>query len=112
VADDVNTAVEARTPENDSLIWNLSRKSRMAIEGRTSENSLPSNLTNYINMASKAHAPESDNLSMDRENPQIMKGSQIEGYCDVTGRARDLYLVGMFSILSCSLTSLQRQFYR
>jgi hypothetical protein len=45
VADDVNTAVKERIPENDGLIWNLSHKSNTATKRCPTEISLLENLT-------------------------------------------------------------------
>jgi hypothetical protein len=53
-------------------------------------------------MAIRACAPERSNLLRNREAMQMVKESLDEGYCDVSGRAGDLDLVGMCSALSCN----------
>lgn len=64
-------------------------------------------------MAMKACAPEKSNLLRNREEMQMVKESLDEGYCDVTGRACDLDLIGMCSNSSFDfLIPLQRRIYR
>ncbi|KAI0252773.1 hypothetical protein BJV78DRAFT_1198868 [Lactifluus subvellereus] len=53
-----------------------------------------SNIANNIDMAIKACTPERSNLLRNREEMQTVKESLDEGYCDVSGRAGDLDLVG------------------
>ncbi|KAH9039973.1 hypothetical protein EDB84DRAFT_1476646 [Lactarius hengduanensis] len=53
-----------------------------------------SNIANNINMAIGACAPERGNLLRNREEMQTVKESLDEGYCDVSGRAGELNLVG------------------
>ena len=50
-------------------------------------------------MAIRACAPERSNLLRNREEMQMVKESLDEGYCDVSGRAGDLDLVGTCSAL-------------
>ncbi|KAI0299353.1 hypothetical protein B0F90DRAFT_1810632 [Multifurca ochricompacta] len=52
------------------------------------------NIANNIDMAIRACAPERSNLLRNREEMQVVKESLDEGYCDVSGRAGDLDLVG------------------
>ncbi len=56
---------------------------------------LHSRLANNINMAIGACAPERSNLLRNREEMQMVRESLDEGYCDVSGRAGELNLVGM-----------------
>jgi hypothetical protein len=66
----------------------------------------PFHLANNIDMAIRACAPEKNNLLRNREAMQMVKESLDEGYCDVSGRAGDLDLIGMCSVLSCDLLCL------
>jgi hypothetical protein len=56
---------------------------------------LQSCLANNIDMAIRACAPERRSLLRNREEMQMVKESLDEGYCDVSGRAGELTLVGM-----------------
>lgn len=53
-----------------------------------------SNIANNIDMAIRACAPERSNLLRNREEMQTVRESLDEGYCDVSGRAGELNLVG------------------
>ncbi len=50
-------------------------------------------------MAIRACAPERGSLLKNREEMQVVRESLDEGYCDVSGRAGELNLVGMSPIL-------------
>jgi len=65
-------------------------------------------------MAIKACAPERSNLLRNREEMQMVKESLDEGYCDVSGRAGDLDLVGTCSafVVRSSLSPYQHQIHR
>ena len=52
-------------------------------------------------MAIRACAPERSNLLRNREEMQMVKESLDEGYCDVSGRAGELNLVGMCAVPLC-----------
>lgn len=56
---------------------------------------------NNIDMAISACAPERSNLLRNREEMQMVKESLDEGYCDVSGRAGELNLIGMCLIPLC-----------
>ncbi|THH10017.1 hypothetical protein EW146_g8507 [Bondarzewia mesenterica] len=53
-----------------------------------------SNIASNIDMAIKACQEETSSLLRNREQMQMVKESLNEGYCDVSGRAGDLDLVG------------------
>ncbi|KAI0060543.1 hypothetical protein BV25DRAFT_1908367 [Artomyces pyxidatus] len=53
-----------------------------------------SNIASNIDMAIKACTEETSSLLHNREQMQMVKESLDEGYCDVSGRAGDLDLVG------------------
>jgi hypothetical protein len=60
-----------------------------------------SHLANNIDMAIKACAPERSNLLRNREEMQMVRETLDEGYCDVSGRAGELNLVGMCPVPLC-----------
>ncbi|KAN0125288.1 Protein of unknown function (DUF3684) domain containing protein [Lactarius tabidus] len=53
-----------------------------------------SNISNNIDMAIQACAPERSNLLRNREEMQTVRETLDEGYCDVSGRAGELNFVG------------------
>lgn len=54
-----------------------------------------SNISSNIDQAIKACTPETQHLLRNREKMQQVKESLNEGYCDISGRAGDLNLIGV-----------------
>ena len=95
LADGINMTIEASVPKSVSLLQRLLDNINAVIEARSSErNSYLRNLASDIEMAIKVGAPASGNPPTNQEEMKSLN----ERYCDVTGEAVDLVLVGTFSL--------------
>ncbi|KAH9990216.1 hypothetical protein BJV74DRAFT_837251 [Russula compacta] len=92
---DVSPPPNPNMPGGTSLSANRGPSRALVRSPHQGSNITPlSNISNNIDMAIKACAPERSSLLRNREEMQIVKESLDEGYCDISGRSGDLDLVG------------------